>query len=185
MATGRSQQKSKPDGPKKAGVRFHNEVRVKNIKAKGKSMSLSAMYDLGEDESDEEFSAEEEDDDEEDDDEEAEGEDDEFEDEEEGYAIEADEEEDEDIEMDSQSEDDDEDTRETIERLKDDLFADDDDEPQTGMYNDLRLEFAYLIVSRLILTRKTNVISPGRDCGTRGRKCGEEALDANGRGHDP
>ncbi|KIP11982.1 hypothetical protein PHLGIDRAFT_10298 [Phlebiopsis gigantea 11061_1 CR5-6] len=129
VAKGQSQQKLKTDSPKKAGVRFHDEVRVKNIKAKGKSMSLSAMYDLGEDDSsDEKLSASED----EYEDEEAEDSDSELEDEDEEHDIEADEEED--VEMASQSEDNGEDTRETIERLKDDLFADEnDDEPQIGL----------------------------------------------------
>lgn len=95
--------------------------------AKGKNMSLSAMYDLGEDDSEEELGEE---GDEEEEEEEAVFGDEFGEEDEDG-------DEDEDIEMasDSEDEDEDEETRDTIERLKDDLFADnDEDQPQSGTH---------------------------------------------------
>lgn len=128
---GKAPAASKTEGnARKAGVRFHNEVRVKSIKAKGKNMSLSQMYELGEDDPEDEEGVSEGEDDSEDDDE-GEGDDDE-----EGigsdYEGESQEEEDEDVEMTSQSEIEDDATRETIERLKDDLFADEEEEEDKG-----------------------------------------------------
>ena len=103
---------------------------MKNIKSKGKSMSLSAMYNLGEDDSEEELLSEEE------------GESGSSEDEDFGGASgeeidedgdeDEDEDEDEDIEMTSDEGDE---MQTTVERLKDDLFADDDDDsPQSGAH---------------------------------------------------
>ncbi|EKM61019.1 uncharacterized protein PHACADRAFT_168381 [Phanerochaete carnosa HHB-10118-sp] len=128
---GKAPATSKAEGKaKKVGVRFHNEVRVKSIKAKGKNMSLSQMYEFGEDDPEDEEGMSEGEDDSEDEDE------DEGDDYEEGigYDYEGENqeygEEDEDIEMASQSEDEDDATRETIARLKDDLFADEEDEEE-------------------------------------------------------
>lgn len=112
------------DEPSSMGkVRFHEEVKVRKIKAKGKNLPVSTMY----------YEEEEEDDDYDDDDE--------YEDEE-GVSSEEDEDEDEGEEMydeefrDSHSgeedvsmgDDEEEDSGlATMERLRDDLFADDDD----------------------------------------------------------
>lgn len=126
------------DSPKhrKSKVRFHEEVRVKRIRAQGKNLPLSTM--LTEDEEDE-------DDDEDYDDEMAEadasassdassendGEDsDEGEDSEgefQGSGSSEDEDDMDDVEVDGELE-----PQDTIERLKDDLFADDDEEPDQG-----------------------------------------------------
>ncbi|KAF7964949.1 hypothetical protein HWV62_1448 [Athelia sp. TMB] len=104
--------------PKKTTkVRFHDEVRVRNIKAKGKNMPLSSMYD---DDDDEEYGAggdgenawhEELED----------GEDDEASDSEDEDGSEAEDNEDEEGSEDG--------GRDTIARLKDDLFAD-EEEPE-------------------------------------------------------
>lgn len=131
---------SSTESNKKTLVRFHEEVRVKKIKATGKNRSL---HDDNEDEEDEEFFGEEgndfdfeeedyegfedelEDDDEEDD---SDAEDDdefaEQEDVEEGQS-----------EGDSEHSDETEDQRSTIHRLKQDLFADEDEEPDDGMFS--------------------------------------------------
>ncbi|KAF9499716.1 Mpp10 protein [Pleurotus eryngii] len=133
-----------PASSKKPGtVRFAEEVRVKKIKSKGKSLPVSSMYeDDNDDEDDDEYEDEdgmladdfgelgmyededgegfpfgEEDRDDDDDDDES-GED-------------------EDEEQDVDSDDDDEgeegEGRETIERLKDDLFADEEDEEENDL----------------------------------------------------
>ncbi|KAI0778152.1 Mpp10 protein-domain-containing protein [Trametes elegans] len=123
----------------KGKVRFHEEVRVKKIKAKGKNLPLSTMfYEEEEDDDDDEYEGEEEDgsdvDDEEgfdlDEDmgeEDADllgGSDEESDESEEGG-------ENEDVSM---GEDEEGADYETMERLKDDLFADEDDElPQEGL----------------------------------------------------
>ncbi|KAI0374201.1 Mpp10 protein [Pilatotrama ljubarskyi] len=105
----------------KGKVRFHDEVRVKKIKAKGNNLPVSAMF-YEDDEEDEEDEGEE--DDEMDDDEDG------FEDDEdmgeEGMALSDDDEEDE--EDDAMEEDEEGAEYETMERLKDDLFADDEEE---------------------------------------------------------
>jgi len=115
--------------PAKTGkVRFHEEVQVRNIKAKGKNRPLFTMY--------------EEDDDDDDDDDDEYGEQmtfDDFEAAMDGVAFEEDEDEkifnsrDEDNSEGEEVEDESEegDGRDTMARLKDDLFAD-DEEPQTG-----------------------------------------------------
>ncbi|KAJ6575152.1 U3 small nucleolar ribonucleoprotein complex, subunit Mpp10 [Mycena capillaripes] len=104
----------KPTSPRKAGtVRFHEEVRVKNIKAKGKNLPLSTL--------------DEEDDEDDDEDDFGESGEPEF-----GRM---DEDEDEDAEEGSEPESDEDslqgsfDGAETIERLKDDLFAEEEDGP--------------------------------------------------------
>ncbi|KAI0348039.1 Mpp10 protein [Trametopsis cervina] len=117
---------------KKASVRFHEEVRVKSIKAKGKNLPVSMMQKPGS------LSLDDDDDDEED-----------FEDEEDSKLSLSDEDEDEeergsdDDEDDDDAMDEDEDEesgseagleqREAIERLKDDLFADDEEEDTSGL----------------------------------------------------
>ncbi|KAJ7487638.1 U3 small nucleolar ribonucleoprotein complex, subunit Mpp10 [Mycena galericulata] len=107
--------------PKKAGtVRFHEEVRVKNIKAKGKNLPLSTLADEDDDEEDEEdeygiFGEDFGDDEEEDD----EGAEDGAEDGAESSGDESDE----------GSLDGSVDGAETIERLKGDLFAEEEDQP--------------------------------------------------------
>ncbi|KAK0478470.1 U3 small nucleolar ribonucleoprotein complex, subunit Mpp10 [Armillaria novae-zelandiae] len=106
---------------RKDGVRFHDEVRVKKIKAKGKNLPLSLMFNADEDEEDE-------DEDEEDDEEE---------DEEMIEALQGDE----DLSDDGDGDEDNEDMDtengasersggDTIDRLKDDLFAEEDEEPE-------------------------------------------------------
>ncbi|KII94333.1 hypothetical protein PLICRDRAFT_50314 [Plicaturopsis crispa FD-325 SS-3] len=117
-------------------VRFHEEVRVKNIKAKGKNLPLNAMEEDEEDEEDEEYDEEEDDgleglsmkelrqkmleaeamdeDEDEDGSEDEEGSED---DEGEGESGSDD---------DEPSDEEDDDGRDTIERLKDDLFAEEE-----------------------------------------------------------
>ncbi|KAK0245809.1 Mpp10 protein [Armillaria nabsnona] len=108
---------------RKDGVRFHDEVRVKKIKAKGKNLPLSLMFNADEDED-----GEEEDDEDEDD---------------EGLieALQGDEDEDEEFSDDGDGDEDNEDMDmedgasehsggDAIDRLKDDLFAEEDEEPE-------------------------------------------------------
>lgn len=109
---------------KPSKVRFHDQVKVKKIKARGKGLPVSAMMYEEDDEDDEDFVPEDDDSNDEEmyvevsDDEEGEDEEgDEDEDEEEG-------EEDEE-EEDVQTEDG---TRLAIERMKDDLFAEDEEQ---------------------------------------------------------
>lgn len=109
------QKKPKDDDPSR--VRFHDEVRVKQIKRAGKGRSLQEEEDgygelIAEDES------------ESDNDEQSD-------------------EEGEDSEMQSDSEEysdgsDVEDGRQTIERIKDDLFADEEDDAQKGLFSPLQ-----------------------------------------------
>lgn len=113
--------KKSPASPKKAGtVRFHEEVRVKNIKAKGKNLPLSTLED-DDDEDDEEEDAYE-----------AFGETGfgEMDEDEEEEAEEADE--DGDQNSGAESDTGSFNGAETIERLKDDLFAEEEDEPPEG-----------------------------------------------------
>ncbi|KAI6028826.1 Mpp10 protein [Pisolithus orientalis] len=98
---------------KPSKVRFHDQVKVKKIKARGKGLPVSAMMYEEDDEDDEDFVPEDDDSN----DEEMTEEGDEDEDEEEG-------EEDEE-EEDVQTEDG---TRLAIERMKDDLFAEDEEQ---------------------------------------------------------
>ncbi|KAJ8495826.1 hypothetical protein ONZ51_g1453 [Trametes cubensis] len=123
--------------PSKGKVRFHDEVRVKKIKAKGKNLPVSTMFYEEEEDEEDDSNGEEEEGSEEDTDESA-G------DAEEGFDNGEDLE---DVSMlddgsvgdlegsDVSMEDDDEEHAgyETIERLKDDLFADDDEKPEEGM----------------------------------------------------
>jgi U3 small nucleolar RNA-associated protein MPP10 len=110
--------------PVKSGkVRFHEEVQVRNIKAKGKNRPLSTMYEEDDDDDDDEY-----------------GEQMSFEDFEagmDGEGAEDDEDEDE-FEYDSDEGEDEEPEedggRDTMARLKDDLFAD-EEELQTGSYH--------------------------------------------------
>ncbi|KAL0571527.1 U3 snoRNP protein [Marasmius crinis-equi] len=137
-----------PEPPKKAGsVRFHDEVRVKKIKATGKNRPTNSTF-LADD------GDEDEDEDDDDDDEEAgfsfsdlgggDMEEDGFgdfeEEEEDGGAfgdLGNDEEEDDDEQDDEEDEDEDDDEaanpRDTIERLKDDLFAEEEPDQQKDM----------------------------------------------------
>ncbi|KAL4260728.1 MPP10 family protein [Pleurotus pulmonarius] len=134
-----------PTSPKKPGtVRFAEEVRVKKIKSKGKSLPVSTMYEDDDDE-DEEYEDEDgmlADDFGElgmDEDEEGDG----FNFGEEGEEDEDDDDDDDESgedEQDNVSDDDDDDEegeegegRETIERLKDDLFADEEDEEENDL----------------------------------------------------
>ncbi|KAK0456486.1 U3 small nucleolar ribonucleoprotein complex, subunit Mpp10 [Armillaria borealis] len=107
---------------RKDGVRFHDEVRVKKIKAKGKNLPLSLMFNADEDE-----------------DEDGEGEDDD----DEGLIeeLQGDEDEDEDFSDVGDGDEDNEDMDmedgasersggDAIDRLKDDLFAEEDEEPE-------------------------------------------------------
>lgn len=112
--------KASPDSapPRQSKVRFHEEVKVRSIKSQGKGKKLSAMpWDIEDDDDDDE-------DDDEDDmlgDEDEEMDDDELEDE-------VEEEDEEDEEGDNSDEDIMSDGLETIQRLKDDLFAEDDED---------------------------------------------------------
>ncbi|KAI9063034.1 Mpp10 protein [Trametes sanguinea] len=123
-------QSSDEPKPSKGKVRFHEEVRVKKIKAKGKNLPVSTMFyeeeeDDGEDFEDDEEGLEEDD---------MDGSEhglgfddmDDAEMQSEGSEAEDGESEDEDASM--GEEDDENEGYETIERLKDDLFADDEDE---------------------------------------------------------
>ncbi|KAK7050943.1 U3 snoRNP protein [Paramarasmius palmivorus] len=124
----------KPESPKKAGsVRFHDEVRVKKIKAKGKSRPTAQMYmnDDDDDDDDEEFAEFGESDGWEEGDDFGEEMDDA---DEEGWGgvDDQDDDGDEDISMGEDDETEDN-PRDTIERLKDDLFAEDESEVQKDM----------------------------------------------------
>ncbi|KAJ7293613.1 U3 small nucleolar ribonucleoprotein complex, subunit Mpp10 [Mycena rebaudengoi] len=105
--------------PKRAGtVRFHDEVRVKNIKPAGKNLPLNTLEDDEEDEDEDE---------DEDDDDDKFGEI-------QANVDEEDEDEDGISEEDSNDElDDGFDGAEVIERLKDDLFAEEEDNPPTDL----------------------------------------------------
>ncbi|KAK0198426.1 U3 small nucleolar ribonucleoprotein complex, subunit Mpp10 [Armillaria mellea] len=104
---------------RKDGVRFHDEVRVKKIKAKGKNLPLSLMFNADEDEDEED------------------------EDEDEGMiqALQGGEDEDDDFSDGGDGDEDNEDMDtedgasersggDAIDRLKDDLFAEEDEEPE-------------------------------------------------------
>ncbi|KAI0757031.1 U3 small nucleolar ribonucleoprotein complex, subunit Mpp10 [Daedaleopsis nitida] len=112
---------SDPPSSSTGKVRFHEEVRVKKIKAKGKNLPVSTMFY-------------EEDDEDEDEDEDADGayedEEEDVDDDDEMLGLGADGDEDEgDVSMEDEAES----GLTTMERFKDDLFADDDDEePQEG-----------------------------------------------------
>ncbi|KAF7791831.1 hypothetical protein EIP86_002855 [Pleurotus ostreatoroseus] len=113
-------------GPKKSGVRFNDEVRVKKIKAKGKNLPVSTTFDITEEDDDEEFGenlSDSEDEDEADLEAEEPSDGSDSGDEEMGTEEEGSE--------DAGSEEG-WDTRETIERFKDDLFADDEDAEDAG-----------------------------------------------------
>ena len=128
---------------------------MKNIKSK--KLSLSEMYEMGEEVSDEEDDIPEEgegDSDEDGEDGEA-GEDEDEDEDSEGY-------DDEDVEMDSASEGEEDDNRETIERLKDDLFAD-DEEPEKGL-STVFSPFIYIQrFSRSLHLREAYGVPPRRD----------------------
>ncbi|KAK0208326.1 U3 small nucleolar ribonucleoprotein complex, subunit Mpp10 [Desarmillaria ectypa] len=107
---------------RKDGVRFHDEVRVKKIKAKGKNLPLSFMFNADEDEDGDEDG------------------DDDGEDEGLLETLQGNKDEDEDISDDSDGDEDNEDMdtedgasgysgEDAIDRLKDDLFAEEDEEP--------------------------------------------------------
>ncbi|KAK0465145.1 U3 small nucleolar ribonucleoprotein complex, subunit Mpp10 [Desarmillaria tabescens] len=110
---------------RKDGVRFHDEVRVKKIKAKGKNLPLSLMFNAGEDE---------------DEDEDEDDEDDGLmealqydEDEGEGVLDDSNEDKDEedgDEDMDTEDGTSEHSGGDAIDRLKDDLFAEEDEEPE-------------------------------------------------------
>ncbi|KAH9849790.1 Mpp10 protein-domain-containing protein [Lenzites betulinus] len=111
-----------PPPKSKGKVRFHEEVRVKKIKAKGKNLPLSTMYDEEEEDEDSEEGSEEGafEDEEQDSDEDGDMEEDEV-----MLSGESDEDED-----DAMEDDEDDIGYETMARLKDDLFADEEDEQQ-------------------------------------------------------
>jgi U3 small nucleolar RNA-associated protein MPP10 len=102
-------------------VRFHEEVQVRNIKAKGNNRPLSTMYDDDDDDDDEEY-----------------GEQMTFDDIKATMDGEGSEDDDEDeresLRDDDEFENMDRDSRDTMTRLQDDLFAD-DQEPQIGSYS--------------------------------------------------
>ncbi|EIN13712.1 Mpp10 protein [Punctularia strigosozonata HHB-11173 SS5] len=123
----REPKKSKPNvgsPPKASRVRFHDEVRVKSIKARGKGLSVSAMNMTGDDEDDDEDYAEDGDKLMEDDmggdgsGDESDG----------SNEDEAEAEGDSDTEVATNDEDEDVRGRDAIERLKDDLFAEEDED---------------------------------------------------------
>lgn len=149
----------------KGSVRFHEEVRVKNIKAKGKNLPVATMYQLG--------NMDDDDDDEEggfgeklslsddDDDEEGAGsseEDEQDEEEEEGSDSDA-------MDEESDSESGNFDQREAIERLKDDLFADDEDEDASGQpffSTNLTTYLILLMIKVSLRTRSVRLLSKRR-----------------------
>ncbi|KAL4068064.1 U3 small nucleolar ribonucleoprotein complex, subunit Mpp10, partial [Scleroderma citrinum] len=100
---------------KQSKVRFHDQVKVKKIKAKGKGLPVSTMmYEEEEDDDDDDYIPE-------DSDEEVFGE---------GIEEDDDDDDEEDDENEDENEDEDEDegNRSTIERLKDDLFAEEEEQ---------------------------------------------------------
>lgn len=130
-------------------VRFRDEVRVKKIKAKGKNLPVSSMYEDDDDEGEEEEGEEEEG--------------------EEAWAgVQAGDSEDEDVEMeedeDAEGEDDSDGSddfatsqRDAMSRVKDDLFADeeDDEEEEKGTF-----AFSFLSQRRLFSFLPTKQIFP-------------------------
>ncbi|KAI0735201.1 U3 small nucleolar ribonucleoprotein complex, subunit Mpp10 [Earliella scabrosa] len=116
--------------PSTSKVRFHEEVRVRKIKAKGKNLPVSTMfYEEDDEDEDDDYAYEDEEGVESDDDEEDEGMDEDEDDEMLRTGVDDDESQD-DVSM----EDDEESGLATMERFKDDLFADDDDDkPQEGL----------------------------------------------------
>ncbi|KIK21355.1 hypothetical protein PISMIDRAFT_104120 [Pisolithus microcarpus 441] len=111
--------------PKPSKVRFHDEVKVKKIKARGKGLPVSAMMYEEDDEDDEEFVVE--DDDSDDQEMFKESSDDDEEEDEEGDE-EEEEEEDEGDEEEGEVAGTEDGTRLAIERMKDDLFAEDEEQ---------------------------------------------------------
>lgn len=112
---------SDPSSSTTSKVRFHEEVRVKKIKPKGKNLPVATMFYEEDDEDDEDedgtYENEEED---------GSDEDDEMDDDDEMVGLEGDEDDADDVSTED-------DGLTTMERFKDDLFADDDDEePQEG-----------------------------------------------------
>ncbi|KAF7436887.1 hypothetical protein PC9H_003721 [Pleurotus ostreatus] len=138
-----------PTSPKKPGtVRFAEEVRVKKIKSKGRSLPVSSMYEDDEDDDDDEGYEDEDGmladdfgelgmDEDEDGKGFAFGEDGEEDEDEDEDDDDDDDESEEDEEQDDDSDDDESgeegEGRETIERLKDDLFADEEDEEENDL----------------------------------------------------
>ena len=118
--------------PSTSKVRFHEEVRVRKIKAKGKNLPVSTMfYEEDDEDEDDDYAYEDEEGVESDDDEEDEGMDEDEDDEMLRTGVDDDESQD-DVSM----EDEEESGLATMERFKDDLFADDDDDkPQEGVYS--------------------------------------------------
>jgi U3 small nucleolar RNA-associated protein MPP10 len=113
--------KRKDTRPKSGKVRFHDEVRVKSIKARGKGMPVSTMSLIGDAEDEDEECSDQENG--------LIGDDDMVVDDFDEEPDDLDDEDDEEVEAD-QSSDEDEDIsgRNAIERLKDDLFAEDEDD---------------------------------------------------------
>ncbi|PIL31997.1 hypothetical protein GSI_06701 [Ganoderma sinense ZZ0214-1] len=117
------------DSPSAGKVRFHEEVRVKKIKAKGKNLPVNTMFYEEEENEDEDGDYE---------DEESVDDDDEGLLEDEMAALDSDEddemdEEDEDVSMEDEDEDASEVGFATMERLKDDLFAEDEEDSQENL----------------------------------------------------
>lgn len=136
--TSQSPQKPKDKPSSNGKVRFHEEVRVKNIKAKGKNLPVATMYSLEDDEDEDEDYVDmvkEED--------ESEDDEDDLEDEDVGEGSVSLSGGSEDFEMGDEGEEESEESeeeseegwthREAIDRLKDDLFADDDELEESGM----------------------------------------------------
>ncbi len=146
---------------RKDGVRFHDEVRVKKIKAKGKNLPLSLMFNADEDEDEE-------------------GEEDDEDGDDEGMieALQGDEDEDEEFSDDGDDNADNEDMDmedgasehsggDAIDRLKDDLFAEEDEEPEQGT----KVTIAACCVNvgiRSIPARKAYDCAEGADLGPGG-----------------
>ncbi len=119
------------DGPSTSKVRFHEEVRVKKIKAKGKNHPMNTMSYVGEEDEDEDEDYEDEEEVGIDDGDEDEGMGGEYE-EMAGLKSDEDDEEDEDVSMGEEYEDASEAGFATMERMKDDLFAEDEEEEEEG-----------------------------------------------------
>ncbi|TBU38040.1 Mpp10 protein [Dichomitus squalens] len=118
----KAKREAKPavDLPSTSKVRFHEEVRVKKIKAKGKNLPVNTMYYEEEEDEDEDGDYEDEEEVELDEDEAMAG-------------IGEDEYDEEDTAEDASMEDEGEQGFATMERLKDDLFADEEEHSQEGL----------------------------------------------------
>jgi hypothetical protein len=180
-----SQKKGKPASPQKligskkaAGVRFNDQVRVREIERKGKGRSLSSFTFPGDDEDDDD-----EDDDEDEDDGEGASMD--------GLDMDVDmdinmDEDDEESGEDEEEEGDEDDAQETIDRFRDDLFADEEggDEEEESKLPPFPLtidSYTLLSLFRFNCSRETHARPHCSNCRPGSRERRQEGLGINRR----